>query len=124
MLSVHCIQGPAFFSNTYIILQVQASQALIIDPGQEDINQIEAVLTDKTVQVPYVILTHEHFDHIAGANKVRLRYGSKIICSESCSAFIGDPKKNLSRYTEQHDILVGPPDYYSEQLGCYKLACY
>ena len=116
MLRIHCIQGPAYFSNTYIIFQEQTSQAVIIDPGQEDISQLDAILTGKATRVPYVILTHEHFDHISGTNSVRLRYGSKIICSEVCASFIGDPKKNLSRYIKQHDILVGPHDYSIEQL--------
>lgn len=117
MLKVHRLQGPVCDANAYVIIQEQASQAIIIDPGNEDIRPIEAVLADKTVHVPYVILTHEHHDHIAGADSVRLRYGSKLICSEVCGAFIGNPKKNLSRYSTQHDISAGPPDYLSEELG-------
>lgn len=44
------------------------------------------------------MLTHEHFDHITGIERLRSRTNSKIICSKVCAERICDSKKNLSFY--------------------------
>lgn len=44
-----------------------------------------------------VILTHSHFDHISGLNKVReLIPHAEVISTERCSAYLGDPHRNMS----------------------------
>ena len=117
MSLVHRIPVPGCLSNSYVIVCEQSLQAIIIDPGHEDIKPIEAVLSSHKMQAPYIFLTHEHFDHIAGANSLRKRFGSKIVCSEDCAISIGDPRRNMSRYCYNSDIFAGPADLICETIG-------
>ena len=108
-LSIKRIINTRYLSNTYIIVDHQTSEAIIIDPGQENIKDIEFELLNGAGSVPYIILTHEHFDHIAGTDLVRDSYKSTVLCSKICSDRIVHPKKNLSYYGLGRNIVVEPP---------------
>lgn len=44
-----------------------------------------------------VVLTHCHFDHIIGLNKLReIKPDLKVVSTRLCSEYIGDPSKNTS----------------------------
>ena len=46
----------------------------------------------------YVILTHEHYDHTNGVNRMRELAECSVICSRACAERLEDPRKNLSYY--------------------------
>jgi glyoxylase-like metal-dependent hydrolase (beta-lactamase superfamily II) len=71
----------------------------VIDPGSEDTQLIEAVIGSK--KVDFVILTHEHFDHIWGTDKIRDKYNAELYCSENTNEAIINKKKNLSLFYNQ-----------------------
>lgn len=50
--------------------------------------------------VDYIILTHEHYDHISGLDALRQRFRCPVLCSAACGRRIGDPGHNLSRYQD------------------------
>jgi glyoxylase-like metal-dependent hydrolase (beta-lactamase superfamily II) len=54
----------------------------------------------------YIILTHEHFDHIWGCNELIKNFNPTIICSAACAERIIDPKKNLSLFYDQQGFSV------------------
>ncbi|MGV8059939.1 MAG: MBL fold metallo-hydrolase [Smithellaceae bacterium] len=117
VLSLKKIINPRFLSNTYIIVNRQTSEAIIIDPGQEEIKDIEFELLNSANRVPYIILTHEHFDHVTGTDLVRDRYKSTVLCSKICSERIIHPKKNLSYYGLGRDIIVAPPHLSCQDIN-------
>ena len=55
-------------------------------------------MQENDIELNYVFLTHEHYDHINGLNALREMYSFKTIASKQCSLGIQDAKKNLSRY--------------------------
>ena len=65
--------------------------SIIIDPCQN------TSLAEKTT-VDYLLVTHEHYDHISGVNVWKQKTGAPLLCSKACAEKISDPKKNLSRY--------------------------
>lgn len=62
---------------------------IFIDPGIVDID-----LSGRTLD--YILLTHEHYDHISGVNYWKEKTGAKVICNERCADAIEKPTKNLS----------------------------
>lgn len=48
----------------------------------------------------WIILTHEHIDHIYGVNFYKERYSCEVICSERCATGIKNSSKNLAKYKE------------------------
>ena len=75
---------------------------LIIDPGEH------AAVLERCKEAPSVtvLLTHEHFDHISGLNRIRDLCASscRVIAGATCSERIQDEKGNLSAYA---DVLAG-----------------
>ncbi len=86
---------------------------LNIDPGEHT-----AVLERcKEAASVTVLLTHEHFDHVIGLNRVMDCCASscRVIAGETCSERIQDTKANLSAYADVLAELGGKqiPEHWS-----------
>ena len=78
-------------SNCYVIKE--GNSLLIIDPI--DLQEFYEFI--KNTKDATIILTHAHYDHICGLNRVReLVSKTTVICSKTCSINIQSPRKNLS----------------------------
>ena len=91
--------NPVYSSNTYI-LDINSEHVIIIDPGNLDINPLLYWLNKNRKTPSFVILTHEHLDHIAGVISLRKHFNFQPITSEFCRKNIADTKKNFSKYHE------------------------
>ena len=80
---------PPVLTNMYMI--ESNKHIILIDPFIVNID-----LSGKSVD--YILLTHEHFDHISGVNYWKEKTGAKVISSKVCADRVMDSKKNLSRY--------------------------
>ncbi|MCI7145906.1 MAG: MBL fold metallo-hydrolase [Clostridiales bacterium] len=78
--------------NSYIIRE--GGYALVIDPADGD--KVTKEIERLGVTPEYIILTHEHFDHIGGLEQVRETCGIPVIASRECSDNIQTVKGNLS----------------------------
>jgi glyoxylase-like metal-dependent hydrolase (beta-lactamase superfamily II) len=117
-LQVFCEVTPAFSSCAYVVLKSETDEALVIDPGNPVADGMIDLLDSLQVrQVPYIILTHEHFDHIAGVEPLRERFGSRLVCSQPCAEAIGNPKSNMSFYKDGKGMACGPADWICERDG-------
>lgn len=88
-------------SNCYVLYTNKNRSCLVIDPGTEDCIKLLCFLNKHHLNPEYIILTHEHFDHIWGVNKLKDTFKCKIVCSKNCSEKIIDKKKNLSVFYNQ-----------------------
>lgn len=99
---VRFINSP-YNSNCYVISNNQIS--IVVDPCFETVSQIDDFCLAQKTCLKYIIITHEHYDHISGCNFIRKKYPDvKLICSESCSKNIQNPKMNLSAYAFDNGI--------------------
>ncbi len=78
--------------NSYII--EEDGFAVVIDPGQDGV--VEAEIDSKGCSPEYILLTHEHFDHVEDLEAVRSKYKVPVVASRLCSERLGDPRTNLS----------------------------
>ena len=117
MPKVTSIPNPEFGSYTYLVSDLISGESVIIDPGDADLTLLCAAINNARVQrVRYVLLTHEHFDHIAGADQVRAEYAAKVVCSAPCAKALANPKINMSFYHGK-PVRLGPPDWVCEEHG-------
>ncbi|MGA2541407.1 MAG: MBL fold metallo-hydrolase [Verrucomicrobiota bacterium] len=117
-IRVFCEVTPAFTSCAYVVLASGTDEALVIDPGNPVADGMMKLLERLQVRrVTYVVLTHEHFDHILGAEPLRERLGSRLVCSQRCAEAIGDPKSNMSFYKDGKGMVCGPADWICERDG-------
>lgn len=102
-------------SNCFVIYDLDISQScILVDPGSEECSTILHFLESNHLLPEYIILTHEHFDHIWSCNKIKKEFGTKIICSFICSEAIADAKKNQSLFYNQKGFAVLESDYILE----------
>ena len=94
---IHKIKNSPITSNCYILHN--NSKCIIVDPGSSNNNEIYDFLNLKNLTPEYILLTHEHFDHIWGLNDLRGTYlNLKVISSIECSNSIICSKKNMSAF--------------------------
>lgn len=79
-------------SNSYIIYEEE--NALIVDPI--DTGDFWEHLINKEICTATVFLTHEHFDHICGLNRLRKELKCTVYAHSECSQNICLVKKNMS----------------------------
>ena len=118
MIEIESLPNPLFGSCAYVVVAPKIGEAVVIDPGNPEADEVMQVLESVQVRrVPYIILTHEHFDHIAGAESLRQRFGSRLVCSQPCAEAIGNPKSNMSFYQDGKGMACGPADWICERDG-------
>jgi glyoxylase-like metal-dependent hydrolase (beta-lactamase superfamily II) len=67
----------AFQQNCTILVCESTNAAAVVDPGG-DIERIEQALTQLTVKLEKIFVTHGHMDHCGGAAELRERFGVPI----------------------------------------------
>lgn len=93
-------------SNMYIVCC--NNHGIIFDPhiSQEALEYIK----NNSLYVDYIILTHEHYDHISGVNWFKELFKCNVICSEECAYAIQRPELNLSKYFDVLNQLLPKGD--------------
>jgi hydroxyacylglutathione hydrolase len=102
-------------SNCYVLSS--NFECIIIDPGYQNSNGLINYIIKNSLSIKYVLLTHEHFDHIYSVNSLREKFDFKIVCSKICSDNIGNNKKNLSVFYDQKGFEVDKADILIEDLN-------
>ena len=68
--------------NCSILGDEVSREAIVIDPGDE-ISRIMALLRQHSLTVKYIVVTHAHIDHIAGAAKLKQLTGAPILYNQN-----------------------------------------
>lgn len=86
-------------TNTYIV--VEGRQAIVVDPGDTAcVDAIKMKLDALGARLSAILITHAHFDHIAGVAKLKQLYeddSPKVYTHKESVAYISG-KKNLGKY--------------------------
>lgn len=106
-MTVRQVINSLFTSNTWVL--EFSSQLWLVDCGDTD----RALQLSGNKPVAGVLLTHGHFDHIYGLNRLLNYYPNvPIYCNASCQAALVDDKANMSRYHEQSFVLEQPDNIH------------
>ncbi len=92
------LRDPLTESNCYIL--ANQGRAILIDPNQGD--KIQSTLEDRGWHLDFILLTHEHCDHIAGLNDLRHHYMAPVVASLACSEGIQNATRNMTRIMEAY----------------------
>lgn len=82
-----------FACNCYLLCE--DNHVIIIDPGTKN-NRIIEEIEKRNVKVDAILLTHAHFDHIAGIDKLSKLYHCPLYLHEADLPMLQDPYLNYS----------------------------
>jgi len=102
---IYKITEPTNNTNSYILYDKKDASALLIDAC--DFHQIDEFLMRNRLVIDYIILTHEHCDHIFGLEQLREKYHASVIASNSCSSGIQNCLANMSKIYESYLFFSG-----------------
>jgi len=81
-------------TNTWILAEPGAREALVIDPGplnQAHLAAIEHTARDLDLKISVIALTHDHSDHSEGASELAARTGAKVLAWRTPSLAASQP---------------------------------
>lgn len=96
---MHWFQWDYIDSNMYVILENR--EALIIDPVLT--TEVKDFWANRDMKRVFIVLTHEHFDHINGLNWLKKQFHCEVIANSVCAANIQSASKNLS---DKSDVIL------------------
>ena len=94
---------------------------LLVDAGISGKRVIEGLesIGRTILDLDAVLITHEHYDHIAALNALRKITNAKVICSQVCSERMQDADKNLSSiFKVQLHFMGKDPNIVVEPYHC------
>lgn len=95
----------ALQTNCYLVYDKGTRQALVIDPGDEAPRIISAV-TERSLQVVAVVLTHVHFDHMLACADVCRALDAPLYVGAADEPALTDDTRNLIRFFSPDRTLV------------------
>lgn len=119
MLYCKRIENVPINSNCFVLFdRAVGDNCIIIDPGSEDNTHLFQYIDQEGLLPEYIILSHEHFDHIWSVNELRDRYPEiRLVCTGICSDAIQDKKKNFSVFNKQPGFEIAPADILIEDMN-------
>lgn len=110
-------------TNCYFVYQEGSTDVIFFDPADKG-DYIYEKLQEKGLNVKGILLTHGHFDHIWGTNKLRELSGAPIYTYEAEKALCEDAITNVSDQVGRPYTVV--PDYYvkdGEEITIAGMTC-
>ncbi len=90
MRDLHQLFDPASSTFTYVLVDPDTRDALIIDPVDSAFDAYSALINREKLKLRYVLETHTHADHITAASRLRDRTGAKAAAPLACGIFAAD----------------------------------
>ncbi len=84
-----------FIANSYLVYTKESlaeNRAAVIDPSLSD--ELYARLTKLGIKEAFILLTHEHFDHTTGLNRLKDDFNGCVICHSYCRERIALKRNN------------------------------
>ena len=98
---------PPIENNNYLVIDEVSNEALLIDCSSEN-KQLEKDLQELGATLKYVLLTHGHFDHIAGLNSI---VGAEVFMHQADSDWLNNVNKYLPMFG-MSDIEIPKINHY------------
>lgn len=111
-------------SNCHVLIDKVSHHCIVVDPGSEFGDYIDGFLHENSLIPDYIILTHEHFDHIWSCGYLTDKYQVPILCSKACADAIVNEKTNLSLFFDNAKAFACPPASLILEEIDYKLNWY
>ncbi|SEO15632.1 MBL fold metallo-hydrolase [Paenibacillus sp. OV219] len=104
-------------TNCYLLTEETGKRAFIVDPGMGPKRLIERI-KERGLTIEAIVLTHAHFDHMAGVDDVRRNFGCPVYLHDAEADWLTDARKNGSaRWEDVTPPLTTEPAEYALSEG-------
>ena len=86
----------SFQTNCYVLASAPGEACVVVDPGQDAVEPLEALLVEHRLTPVAVLLTHGHFDHTFSVAPVCDGHDVPALIHPDDRAMLADPMKGLS----------------------------
>ena len=83
---------PPIDNNNYLIIDEEAKDAALIDCSSID-DRIDEELEKQGANLKYILLTHGHFDHIAGIRPNRFKSNPQVVMHKADLGWLNNANK-------------------------------
>lgn len=99
-------------TNTYVLIDPVRKTCVLVDPAEPG-GTVERFLERERLTVERILLTHGHFDHIAGVDRFRTLLAAPVWIHVEDADMLTRPERNLSVLVGA-DVRTGPADGFLE----------
>ena len=102
-----------------MLIDGTGTNCIVIDPGSKDQKDICNYIRDQKLNLDYIILTHEHFDHCWGVNTLLEEFNTKVVATTLCADWVLTPMNyfNMLYYNSDEMYSVKRVDVLAEDVG-------
>lgn len=83
------VENPDFLSNAYLVVDEPGGTGVLIDSNDFTDPLVERVERERTV-ITHILLTHHHYDHVVGVEKLAERFGVPVLAHPRCRELVGE----------------------------------
>lgn len=80
------------------IITAENGDAAVVDPGAFGARLRSALAEEGVKELKYILLTHGHFDHISGTQKLKDNFGGEIAVHRLDAPCLKDPKESRAAF--------------------------
>ena len=97
-------------TNCYFLINEQTGLCAVVDPADE-YGRIAAKLSEKSLKLDKILLTHAHFDHIMALRRLREQTGAPLYVHKDDVEMLLDPHKSLMATAGECSRPEDPPEH-------------
>ena len=96
-------------TNCYFIINEETDEAVIVDPAAE-CKKIINKLTERKLNLKYIMLTHAHFDHMMALEELREKTGAPLCVHEDDAEAVTNTSLNYMKLFANKNMTIKPAE--------------